>query len=111
MAIIYHITTPAAWEQAQADGRYRADSLASEGFIHASTAQQVVAVANHLYSGRTDLVLLAIDEERLNVELKYEESVPGQFFPHIYGPLNLDAVLEVRPFSPGDDGVFAFGVR
>jgi uncharacterized protein (DUF952 family) len=108
MAVIYHITTPAAWQQAQVEGSYRADSLATEGFIHASTAQQIAATANRFYDGRSDLLLLEIDEERLNAELKYEEGMPGQLFPHIYGPLNLDAVVEVRPFTPGEDGIFVF---
>jgi uncharacterized protein (DUF952 family) len=104
MTLIYHIAVAADWAQAQHDGQYtmstRGRPLAEEGFIHAATAEQVPLVANAFYQGVPDLVLLVIDAERLRQELRYEH-VPGQPdpYPHIYGPLNLDAVLEVRPFQ------------
>ena len=106
MTVIYHIAEAADWEQAQRDGQYtmstRGRTLAEEGFIHASTAEQVPLVADAYYRGVPDLVLLVIDTERVGPELRYEQ-MPGQPdpFPHIYGPLNLDAVLDVRPFPPG----------
>ena len=66
-------------------------------------------VANAYYQGVPDLVLLVIDPERVRPELRYEH-VPGQDrpYPHIYGPLNADAVLAARPFTPGPDGEFSF---
>ena len=106
MTFIYHIATAADWAQARRDGQYtmstRGRTLAEEGFIHASTAAQAAPVANAFYQGVPDLVLLVIDTERVGPELRYE-LVPGQPdpYPHIYGPLNLDAVLDVRPFPPG----------
>lgn len=105
--MIHHITTSTAWQQAQNDGAYTADSLVSEGFIHFSTAEQIIATANRFYRGQTDLVLLSIDPQKLTAALLYEESEPGQLFPHLYGPLNLDAVVETRDFPPGPDGSFA----
>ena len=104
MTVIYHIAEAADWERARRDGQYtistRGRTLAEEGFIHASTASQVAQVADAYYRGVPDLVLLVIDTERVRPELRYE-LVPGQPdpYPHIYGPLNLDAVLETRPFQ------------
>jgi uncharacterized protein (DUF952 family) len=111
---IYHIAIRADWERALADGEYTRSSvdktLADEGFIHASQASQVARTANRFYRDVAgDLVLLVIDPGRLRAELRYED-VPGAElpFPHVYGPLNVDAVTEVRPFAAGPDGTFAF---
>ena len=105
MSLIYHIATAANWAQAQRDGQYTQSTLdrtlAEEGFIHASQAAQVERVANAFYPGVPDLVLLTIDTERVGAPIRYEQ-VPGQDlpYPHIYGPLNIDAVVEARPFTP-----------
>ena len=105
---IFHITTAAAWEQAKRDGAYAADSLATEGFIHCSERRQVLWVANIRFKGRTDLVLLHVDSTRLTAPVTYENLEGGADpFPHVYGPLNLDAVIEVVAFQPEADGTFA----
>ena len=104
MAFIYHIAATADWERAVREGQYttstRGLTLAEQGFIHASTADQVARVANAFYRDVPDLVLLVIDPERVGPEIRYER-VPGQDapYPHIYGPLNTDAVAEARPFA------------
>ena len=104
MTVIYHIALAADWAQAQRDGQYtmstRGRTLAEEGFIHAATAAQVNEVAGAYYRAAPDLVLLVIDTGRVGSPLRYEQ-VPGQPdpYPHIYGPLNLDAVVEARPFQ------------
>lgn len=103
---IFHITTEEQWQQAQATGIYQADSLASEGFIHCSDLRQVVTVANRFFVGQRSLVLLQIDPERLEADLKYDP-VEGDVYPHLYGPLNLAAVVAVLPFGAGADGQFA----
>ena len=107
MTLIYHIAEAADWAQAERDGQYttstRGRTLAAEGFIHASTEDQVGPVADAFYRAAPDLVLLVIDTERVGSPIRYER-VPGQPdpYPHIYGPLNPDAVVEVRPFeAPG----------
>jgi uncharacterized protein (DUF952 family) len=112
--VIFHIATAADWEAAQAGGEYTRSSvgktLAQEGFIHASQASQVAGTANRFYRDVPgELVLLVIDEERVAAEVRYED-VPGADlpFPHIYGPLNTDAVVAARPLAPGPDGSFTF---
>lgn len=108
MAMIYHITSRAAWEAAQGAGVYRTESLGSEGFIHCSRRDQVVAVADANFRGRTRLVLLAIDEARVAPEIRHEDCYDsGQAFPHIYGPLELNAVTQVFDFPPDAKGRFA----
>jgi uncharacterized protein (DUF952 family) len=113
VTFIYHIAAVADWERARRDGRYttstRGRALAEEGFIHASTAPQVAAVANAFYQGESDLLLLVIDPERVTAEIRHEQ-VPGHAlpYPHIYGPLNISAVVRTRPFEPGPDGRFTF---
>lgn len=102
---IYHIATRAEWEHAKSAGWYRGDTLDSEGFIHCSTVRQVLAVANSLFRGRGDLALLCIDDSKLNSEVRWEPS-EGTVFPHVYGPLNTDAVITAVEFKAGDDGSF-----
>ena len=106
---IYHITSHSEWQRAQADGIYRADSLASQGFIHCSTREQVLPVAARFYAGQPGLVLLRIDPARLAAPLVYENLEGGQEqFPHLYGPLELQAVEAALPFPPQPDGRFAW---
>jgi uncharacterized protein (DUF952 family) len=107
MDTILHITTWANWEQAQAVGAYEGDTLASEGFIHCSTPDQVVEVADRVFQGRDDLVLLLITPIRVQSEIRYELAENGNTYPHIYGPLNVDAVMTVASLQPGEDGRFA----
>ena len=96
------------------DGQYTTSTigktLAEEGFIHASSHGQVLSVANAFYQNAgEDLVVLVIDPERVTAEIRLDY-IPeaGATFPHIYGPLNPDAVIEARPFPPGPDGTFSF---
>jgi uncharacterized protein (DUF952 family) len=105
--MIYHILSQMDWEAALQQGSYRPESLTKEGFIHCSKHEQVEATANRFYRAREGLLLLCIDPERLNVELRFEKApdVP-ETFPHIYGALNLNAVTGVVQFRPGPDGSF-----
>jgi uncharacterized protein (DUF952 family) len=108
MSVVFHIAARAEWELALAAGAYRTGSLDTEGFIHCSTAEQVAGTANRLFVGRTDLVLLFIDGERLEAALRYEPVAdpPGAVFPHVFGPIDLAAVFEVNALEPGTDGRF-----
>jgi uncharacterized protein (DUF952 family) len=108
MSIILHIARQENWEEAQASGLYRAGTLMTEGFIHCSTPEQVVGVANTWFRGQRGLVLLCIDTEALEAEVRYENLESGdELFPHAYGPLNLEAVVRVLDFEPQADGAFA----
>ena len=90
---IYHITTAAAWEKAQLEGAYTADSLAIEGFIHCSTSDQVAGVLDRYYKGQTGLVKLTIDKSKVTSPLIFELATSiNEVFPHIHGPINLSAI-------------------
>lgn len=122
--MIIHLTTQMNWQTAQLLGEYRTESLEAEGFIHCSTPEQILNVANFLYQGIPDLLLLWIDPERVRAEIRWEAPVhPGapqetpletgpdnqtERFPHIYGVINLDAVVKVVDFIPDADGVFRY---
>lgn len=115
--MIYHITSRTAWNQACQRGEYRADSLETEGFIHCSTNEQVIPVAEKYYQGHQDLILLVIEPERLTSNLHWEppaEGAPppgvpeGSLFPHIYGPINLEAVVRVFDLQSQPDGKYSY---
>ena len=108
--LLLHIVEQQLWHEAQAAGVYRAASLETEGFIHLSQLPQVVWVANQFYKGQSGLMLMCIDSDKLTAELRYDE-VPGHgTFPHLYGPMNLDAVTQVLPFGTDADGGFVLPV-
>ncbi|NCI45935.1 DUF952 domain-containing protein [Sediminibacterium soli] len=93
---IYHITTAEKWTAAQLTGQYEADSLQTEGFIHCSTEEQLAGVLQRYYQGKKGLLQLQIDSRLLVSELRYELSPSiGQEFPHIYGSLNISAIVSV----------------
>jgi uncharacterized protein (DUF952 family) len=106
MNIILHITQCEKWDEAKLVGIYCADSLDSEGFIHCSTPEQVIKVANFLFRNQKELVLLFINSELVKPEIRYEAVEGYELFPHIYGALNIDAVFQVVGFEPGEDGKF-----
>jgi uncharacterized protein (DUF952 family) len=105
MTTIYHITQSHQWENAKQAGTYSIESLQKEGFIHCSTIQQVIKVANFLFPNQKGLVLLCINSDNVNPEIKYE-GADGDEFPHIYGELNIDAVYKVIDFEPNEKGLF-----
>ena len=96
MAFIYHVTTKEEWDMAKKKGNYIAPSLETEGFIHCSEEQQVKGVLERYFKNKNNLVKLVIDSQKLNAELKYELAPSvNESFPHVYGPINLDAVINV----------------
>jgi len=109
--IITHITSQENWKKAREKGNYINKSLEDEGFIHCSTLEQVPGVANALFKGVNGLVLLYINERKLESGVIYEDLYDtGIRFPHVYGPINLEAVERVRAFQPGPDGQFELPV-
>jgi uncharacterized protein (DUF952 family) len=105
MPTILHITTRTQWDRAVLDGFYRGETLDTAGFIHCATSTQLAGVIARFYKGRTGLVLLEIDPAKLTSPLKFEPATDiDELFPHIYGPLNPDAVVSVSPLDPEVDG-------
>jgi uncharacterized protein (DUF952 family) len=93
--MLFHIVDRRTWEAARAAGVYRPASLATEGFIHLSTAEQWPETHARFYAGVADLVLLEIEPTLLSADVRYERA-DGDDFPHLYGPLEVDAVVNVR---------------
>jgi len=113
--VILHLLSRKSWAEAQAHGQLVAPSVATEGFAHCSTEHQMVDVANKYYSGANNMVLLNIDPSKLTSQLKFEPpahpdgspALPHEpLFPHIYGPINLGAVIEVINFPCRPNGEF-----
>ena len=98
MPIIYHVTTAAEWAAAKEKGFYEAQSLQTEGFIHCSEEHQVTDVLKRYFAGKTGLIKLVIDTDKLTSRYVQEWSPSTQdTFPHIYGPINTEAVIQVIP--------------
>lgn len=108
--MILHICTRAEWAAADGLAEYRPVTLAEVGFVHCSDPGTVHLPANHLYPGRTDLLLLELDEAALGVPLRWEPGMPpvqgDPWFPHVYGPIPRGAVLGVHEFPPEPGGGF-----
>lgn len=97
---------PASTFDADADEPYAPASLGTEGFVHCSTVDQVAGTARLLFAGTEDLLLLVVDPRRLaGARVAVEDLYGvGQGFPHVYGPIPRDAIVEVRPYPPGRGG-------
>jgi uncharacterized protein (DUF952 family) len=109
--IIYKICPKALWQEAEAAGVFAGAPIdCADGFIHFSTADQVVETAAKHFAGQRDLVLIAVDAERLGPALKYEVSRGGALFPHLYAPMPLSAVVWTRPLPLDTAGVHRFPV-
>ena len=99
--MIYHLTERSRWERSLAEGVHTGSTrhveLADEGFIHCSTAEQWRGVRDRFYAGLDDLVLLHVDETLLSAQVVYERvgDAPSEF-PHVYGPIELSAVVTVE---------------
>jgi uncharacterized protein (DUF952 family) len=109
--LFVHVCGAAEWATSSALGEHRPASLGEVGFVHLSTPDQVHLPANRLFRGRTDLVLLHVDPQRLTDPVRWEPGVAddpeSMRFPHLYGPLPAAAVTDVTPYRPGPDGSFA----
>jgi uncharacterized protein (DUF952 family) len=104
--LVYKILGDAEWQVAVRTGQYTGSADdARDGYIHLSAADQVAATAAKYFAGRTDLVLVAIDSSRLGDRLKWEPARDGALFPHLYGPLDPAAAVDVRPMPLGPDGL------
>ncbi len=109
MNLIYKIAPAALWRKTQDQGRFDGAPIdVKDGFIHLSTAAQVEETALKHFAGRSDLVLIAVDANKLGDGLRYEASRGGALFPHLHAPLPLDAVVFVKPLPPAPGGGYDF---
>ena len=104
---IYHITSAAEWYDAQNIGKYRPSNFAKERFIHCSYSHQLLKVADRFYRGQSGLVILVIESSKINSSF-IEENLEGgiELYPHLYGVLPIQAVVEVIAFPCNTDGSF-----
>lgn len=114
MSYIYHIIERGHWSKAKEDGVYTPESIKIEGFIHCSKLEQVCTVANNFYKNKNDLLLLKIDESKISAKCVYEAPLEapdsGLVFPHIYGDLNLDAVIDVLELNKDEENQFVLPI-
>lgn len=107
--LIYKICPAALWREAEAAGQFDGAPVdLADGFIHFSTAEQVVETAERHFAGQDGLLLIALDQANLGAALKYEPSRGGALFPHLYAPLPMSAVAWVKPLPLGSDGKHVF---
>lgn len=107
--LIYKICPAALWREAEAAGVFRGAPVdLADGFIHFSTAAQVVETAAKHFAGQRDLVLVAVEAGRLGGALRWEPSRGGALFPHLHAALPLSAVRWVKPLPLGPDGAHVF---
>lgn len=100
---IYHLVPDEQWSEG--DHPYEPPTLAEEGFVHCSGRDQVARVAEHLFAGRQDLLLLEIDPSQLSSQVVWEDLYDlGEDFPHVYGPIDRSAVARVLAFPPDEPG-------
>jgi uncharacterized protein (DUF952 family) len=108
--LLVHLCGFRAWDDAKSVGEICPPSLREVGFVHLSAPSQVHLPANRLLAGRGDLLVLFVDSALLTATLRWEPGVPedpeSMLFPHLYGPLPVAAVVDVRPYRPGPDGRF-----
>ncbi len=94
--MIYHITTLNWWKKLTDSEHYESPELREEGFIHCCTAEQLKLVIHKYFKDQKDLIVLHIDPDLLESELKYEMSLENQLFPHIYGKINLNSIIDIE---------------
>ena len=103
--MIVHICEQEAWKAAQSSGEYRPTSLDYEGFIHCSRPEQLLEVANRFYRDAPELLLLWIDPNKVKANIRWE-AADGGTYPHIYGPLDIEAVTIVTSLLPDESGAY-----
>jgi uncharacterized protein (DUF952 family) len=109
MPTLYKILPAALWRAAEREGRFRGSPVdLKDGFIHFSTAAQVVETAAKHFAGQRDLLLLRVNAARLGEHVRWEPSRGGALFPHLYGDLDIAAVAQVQPLPLAEDGTHRF---
>lgn len=105
--LLFHLTTKENWDNYKKNGRYEPESLESEGFIHCSSGSQIKETANRIFAGKDQILLLVLDASMVREDIKYEkDEETGEKFPHIYGPLSVNAVIDKIEIKAEDNGKF-----
>ena len=105
--LIFHLTTTGEWKTHQNAGLYEPKTIEEQGFIHCCYGNQVGSIANRYFKGERDLLLIVIDLASLEAPVKKEEAGDnGEKFPHVYGAINIDAVIDKIKLEPDEDGTF-----
>jgi uncharacterized protein (DUF952 family) len=108
---IFHIIAPDVWAEAVKCGEYRPASVWTEGFVHFSFADQVAGTANLAYRDEPDLVVVEVESDRVDAELKVEDSYRGGTeFPHVYGAIPPESAVAIHPLRRATDGSWTFSV-
>lgn len=102
---IYHIVLPDVWERFKSRPSYQPESLTTEGFIHCSYPSQLESVLKRYYSSVGKVLILKIDTDKLLSKLVKEPSTNDEMYPHIYGRLNITAVVDVHERVIKGDGI------
>ncbi|HTH56581.1 MAG TPA: DUF952 domain-containing protein [Cyclobacteriaceae bacterium] len=98
--MIYHIATRQDWVEREQENDFVPSDYHREGFVHCCTASQLAGVKERYFKGKTGLVILYLEEEKLKAELKYEVSTDNEKFPHLYGAINREAIFKIEPLKP-----------
>lgn len=93
--MILHVAEQSEWNKQETEAFYQPAGFAAEGFIHCCSKAQLAGVLQRYYANRKDLILLTLDEGRLNARLQYDQASNGELFPHVYGPINKSAIVSL----------------
>jgi uncharacterized protein (DUF952 family) len=106
VTLVYKIAPETLWRNAESEGVFTGAPVdLNDGYIHFSTAAQAQETAAKHFRGQSDLLLIAVDVARCGDALRYEPSRGGALFPHLYGPLALEAVRWIVPLMLDAAGV------
>lgn len=105
--LLFHITTKDNWKEYKTNGNYEPKTLESEGFIKCSSGNQLEDTANRIFSDKDEILLLVIDVSLVREDIKYEEDEDtGKKYPHIYGPLSTNAIIDKIAIQAEENGTF-----
>lgn len=108
--LIFHIATPKAWHTALNKGIYECESLKTEGFIHCSTQEQLLASANKHFANfpENQLIVLHIPEKRVRSHLQWEPDKNGNLFPHLYSKLPIEIIQDISLLARNEQNLWDF---
>jgi uncharacterized protein (DUF952 family) len=97
--MLFHICRREEWDQQKPEPDYRPSTFEKEGFIHCCLQGQLEGVRGRYFRNINDLLLLVIDDQMLTSPVKFEASVNGEQFPHVFGPINKTAIVEIKDIA------------